>query len=157
MDEIMRTAARHGLAVVEDTAQALGAKCGTRYAGTFGDFGCFSFYKTKNLSTFEGGIIAVRDADRAERVRRLVNPQANKAAGFPEIGFNFRMPEPCALIGYEKLKLHWDQALVELGRVNERDGFYPYVAYQLPPFRKHAQHCPVAEAVALEVASRCMS
>ena len=155
MDAICEIATQHGLAVVEDTAQALGATYCGKYAGTFGDLGCFSFYKTKNLSTFEGGMITVNRGD-ARKVRCHVDPIANRLSGFPAVGHNFRMPEPCALIGYEKLKLHWDQALTELGRFREQDGFYPYVVYQTAAFRRLGitGHCPVAEQVAREIA-RC--
>lgn len=156
MDDVMKIAARHGLAVIEDAAQALGKDRNGRLAGTFGDFGCFSFYKTKALSTFEGGMIAVRDADRAEQLRCLVDPIANKASGFPVVGHNFRMPEPCALIGLERMKLHWDE-VSRFVPPTEKNGFYPYVAHELPPFQRFARHCPVAESLALEVAARCVS
>jgi dTDP-4-amino-4,6-dideoxygalactose transaminase len=155
MDVVCDIAQRHGLVVVEDAAQALGAMYDGRYAGTFGDLGCFSFYKTKNLSTFEGGLIAVNRGD-ATKVRCHVDPICNRLSGFPAVGHNFRMPEPCALIGYEKLKLHWEQALVELGRFTEQNGFYPYVVYQTDAFRRLGitGHCPVAEQIAKEIA-RC--
>lgn len=156
MQFITRIAVRHGLAVVEDTAQALGKYGKGRLAGTFGDFGCFSFYKTKALSTFEGGMIAVRDAERAEHVRCLVDPIVNRAAGFPVVGHNFRMPEPCALIGLERMKLHWWEIFAQ-SPPTEANGFYPYVAHELPAFRQFARYCPVAESAALEVRSRCKS
>lgn len=90
----------------------------------------------------------------ADRVRCQVDPIVNKRCGFPVVGHNFRMPEPCALIGYEKLKLHWNQAQAELSRVTERDGFYPYVVYQTEAFLRLGigGDCPVAERVAAEVA-----
>ena len=149
MQAISDLAERYGLIVVEDAAQALGAEYRGQYAGTIGELGCFSFYKTKNLSTFEGGMIAVQRGD-PERIRCLVDPIANKMAGFPCIGHNFRMPEPCALIGYEKLKLHWNQILADLGGYSEANGFYPYVVYQTEAFRKMGMtsYCPVAEGVA---------
>ncbi len=149
MNAILKIAERYSLTVVEDAAQALGVTYRTRYAGAIGDLGCFSFYKTKNLSTFEGGMIAVNRGD-ARRIRCLVDPIANREAGFPCFGHNFRMPEPCALIGLERVKLHWNQVLAELGRYSELDGYYPYVVYATGAFRNLGiiAHCPIAEGVA---------
>lgn len=63
-----------GIALIEDTAQALGASSGTRKIGTFGDFGCFSFYPNKNLGALgDGGAIWVADPAQAKRVRALRN------------------------------------------------------------------------------------
>ena len=101
------------------------------------------------------GMITVNRGD-ANNVRCHVDPITNRLAGFPSVGHNFRMPEPCALIGYENLKLHWDQALSELGCFTEQDAFYPYVVYQTAAFRRLeiSGNCPVAERVAREIA-RC--
>ena len=66
MDPILALAAEHGILVVEDTAQALGARYKGRRVGTLGDFGCFSFHTHKNISTLgEGGMLVVKDAERA--------------------------------------------------------------------------------------------
>jgi dTDP-4-amino-4,6-dideoxygalactose transaminase len=72
--EIMAIAAEHGLAVIEDAAQAIGARVdGTgRFAGTVGRFGCFSFYPTKNLGgAGDGGCVVSNDAAGADAVRSL--------------------------------------------------------------------------------------
>lgn len=153
MDKIMDIASKYGLKVVEDTAQSLGAEYKGKYAGTIGDIGCFSFYKTKNLSCFEGGMIVGGDEDK---IRCLVDPIINKQQGFPVIGHNFRMPEPCCLIGYERIKLHWDQILSELGKYSEKDGYYPYVIYELPSFSKYAKmgSCPNAERIS-QICKKC--
>lgn len=72
MPAILEVAARHGLRVIEDTAQAHGARLDGRRAGTFGDVGCFSFYPTKNLGAWgDGGAIVTADGALAERVRLL--------------------------------------------------------------------------------------
>ena len=147
MNALMDIAKEAGLCVVEDCAQSLGAKYDGQYLGTIGDIGCFSFYKTKNLSCFEGGMIVGGDT---AHIRTLVDPIANKAAGWPSVGYNFRMPEPCCLIGYEKVKLHWDQILSELGRYSEKDGYYPDVIYNLPCYShlNLSGTCPNAERAA---------
>ena len=72
MDPILDVARRHRLLVVEDAAQAHGARYKGRRVGGLGDLGCFSFYPSKNLSAAgEGGIIVTNDAERAEAARRL--------------------------------------------------------------------------------------
>lgn len=72
MDEIISLAKRLNISVIEDCAQAVGAKIGNRYVGTFGDIACFSFYPTKNLSTMgDGGAVAANNGQIADRIRRL--------------------------------------------------------------------------------------
>jgi dTDP-4-amino-4,6-dideoxygalactose transaminase len=72
LDEILALAARHGVAVIEDCAQAHGATHGGRKLGTFGDAAAFSFYPTKNLGAFgDAGAVATRDAALAARLRAL--------------------------------------------------------------------------------------
>jgi dTDP-4-amino-4,6-dideoxygalactose transaminase len=72
MHAILAVAREHGLRVVEDTAQAHGARLRGKRAGTFGDIGCFSFYPTKNLGAWgDGGAIVTDDGELADRVRLL--------------------------------------------------------------------------------------
>jgi acetyltransferase-like isoleucine patch superfamily enzyme len=72
LDGIMSVARRHGLAVIEDAAQAHGAEYKGRRAGSVGDLGCFSFYPAKNLGAYgEGGCVVTRDAGAAQTIRML--------------------------------------------------------------------------------------
>lgn len=72
MDELRSIADRHGLALVEDCAHAVGATYRGRAAGSIGDFGCFSFQSLKHISTLgQGGLITVADDDLAARLRTL--------------------------------------------------------------------------------------
>jgi dTDP-4-amino-4,6-dideoxygalactose transaminase len=71
MSAIMAIARRHDLRVIEDCAHALGATCGGRPVGTFGDAGFFSFQTLKPLNCYGGGMALVRDAAAAARVRAL--------------------------------------------------------------------------------------
>ena len=72
MTEIVKVAARHGLKVIEDCAQAHGAKWEGRKAGTFGDIAAFSFYPTKNLGALgDGGAVVTNDEALASSVRQL--------------------------------------------------------------------------------------
>ena len=72
MDPILALAKKHKLFVIEDTAQAPGAKYKDKRAGTLGDFGCFSFHTHKNISTLgEGGMLVVKDSELAKLVPGL--------------------------------------------------------------------------------------
>lgn len=92
MDPIWRIATQHGLAVVEDAAQAIGASYRGRKAGVLGVAGCFSFFPTKNLGgAGDGGLITTDDKDLAARLRRL--RVHGDAGGYQhrEVGINSRL------------------------------------------------------------------
>jgi len=92
MTAILAIAKRHGIAVIEDAAQAHGADLGGRRAGTFGDIGCFSFYPGKNLGACgEGGAVVTDRPDFAAAIRQLRDwGQAGKY-NHVRHGFNYRM------------------------------------------------------------------
>lgn len=74
LDAIMKVADRHGLKVIEDAAQAHGARWRGRRAGSIGDAGCFSFYPGKNLGAFgDAGAVVSQDEELIERIRMLAN------------------------------------------------------------------------------------
>lgn len=79
MDVIMDIARRHDLFVIEDAAQAFMASYKGRFLGTIGDFGCFSFHETKNLSMGEGGAIVLRDSRFNERAEILREKGTNRS------------------------------------------------------------------------------
>lgn len=92
MDQIRAVAARHGLAVVEDAAQAHGAQYKGRPVGSLGDLACFSFYPTKNLGAYgEGGMVVTDDADCAARIRMLRDWGQQSRYTHTLRGFNARM------------------------------------------------------------------
>ncbi|MBI3002055.1 MAG: DegT/DnrJ/EryC1/StrS family aminotransferase [candidate division NC10 bacterium] len=102
-------AARHGLALIEDAAQAVGAERGGRRAGSVGLAGCLSFYPTKNLAAYgDAGMLVTSDAGLAARVRRLRNPGARERYRHEEVGFNSRLDELQAAILRVKLR-HLDR------------------------------------------------
>ena len=111
MDPILTAAKKHGIPVIEDAAQALGAKDKGRQAGTMGTLGTFSFFPTKNLGALgEGGLVTTKDPDLAEKVRKL-RVHGAKVKYFHEmIGGNFRLHELQAAFLRVKLR-HLDQAL----------------------------------------------
>jgi len=101
---IGKSAARHGLAVIEDCAQASGAEWRTRKVGSFGRAGCFSFFPTKNLGAIgDGGMIVTSDAELAARLRRLRQYGWDDAREPREIGVNSRLDALQAAILAAKL------------------------------------------------------
>ncbi|MEY4699850.1 MAG: hypothetical protein RL326_37 [Pseudomonadota bacterium] len=92
MDLVTRFAKRHNLAIVEDTAQAHGARWNGRRAGTFGDVGCFSFYPGKNLGAYGDGGAVVMNAEKLyKQVRKLRNYGSEIKYQHPEKGMNSRL------------------------------------------------------------------
>lgn len=105
MDPIIQLCSEYGLRLVEDCAQAHGAMYKGRMAGSFGDFGCFSFYPTKNLGALgDGGAVVCSDAQLDERVRMLRNYGSSKKYYNEVIGFNSRLDEMQAAFLTVKLK-----------------------------------------------------
>jgi len=92
MDPILAVARGHNLVVIEDAAQAIGSRYGGRYTGTFGEYGCFSFFPSKNLGgAGDGGMITTNDAAIAERLQML-RVHGSKQKYFHEmIGTNSRL------------------------------------------------------------------
>lgn len=92
MDPIMEIANRHGLAVIEDAAQAHGAEYEGRRAGSIGMAGCFSFYPGKNLGAYgEGGAVTTSDDELARTVRMLRDWGAEDKYHHVLKGFNYRL------------------------------------------------------------------
>lgn len=105
----------HGLRLIEDTAQGLGARAlSGGMAGTVGDLGCYSFFSKKQLSVGEGGMVVTADPDLAAKVRLLrshgmTSVTWDRHLGYAEtydvvdIGFNFRMDEPHAALALSRI------------------------------------------------------
>ncbi len=92
MDPIMQTARRRGLVVIEDAAQAHGAKYKGRAVGSIGDMGCFSFYPGKNLGAYgEGGAVTTSNPEYAKTVRMLRDWGQDRKYHHSLRGFNYRM------------------------------------------------------------------
>ncbi|MCR5790352.1 MAG: dTDP-4-amino-4,6-dideoxygalactose transaminase [Lachnospiraceae bacterium] len=82
MDPIMATAKKHGLIVIEDAAQAIQAFYKEQALGSIGDFGCFSFHETKNLSMGEGGALLIRDPSMIEKAEIIREKGTNRSKFF---------------------------------------------------------------------------
>jgi dTDP-4-amino-4,6-dideoxygalactose transaminase len=112
---ISAVAQRHGLALIEDAAQAHGARINGHAAGSFGT-GCFSLYATKNITTGEGGLITTNDPALAQRLRRLRSHGESERYNSVELGFNYRLTDIAAAIGLAQLQRL--DAFTELRRRN---------------------------------------
>lgn len=106
MTAIMKIARKHKLKVVEDVAQAHGASWKGKKAGTFGDFGCFSFYPTKNLGAYgDGGMVVTNSATLAKKILTLRNlGHISFHADHSELGWTSRLDELQACVLEIKLK-----------------------------------------------------
>jgi len=105
MDPILEIADRHGIAVIEDAAQAIGAEYKGRRAGAMGRYGCFSFFPSKNLGgAGDGGLVTTRDASLAERLRVLRMHGSKPKYYHSLIGGNFRFDALQAAVINVKLR-----------------------------------------------------
>jgi len=105
MDPILELARRRGLAVIEDAAEAHGARYRGRIVGGLGAVGCFSFYGNKLITTGEGGICVTDDAALAERLRLLRDHGMDPKRPYwhETVGFNYRMTNLQAAVGVAQM------------------------------------------------------
>lgn len=103
MPALQRLAEQHGLALFEDAAQAHGASLDGRRVGTFGTFGMFSLYPTKNMTSGEGGMVSTGDAEVERNLRLLRNQGMERQYENEIVGFNARMTNLHAAIGRVQL------------------------------------------------------
>lgn len=104
---IVEVAKRHGVAVIEDAAEAVGAQIGERKAGSFGDLGVFSFHGSKTLTTGEGGLLVTNDTplfERAQVLRDHGRRPGDKAFFNREVAFKYKMSSMQAALGLAQLE-----------------------------------------------------
>jgi dTDP-4-amino-4,6-dideoxygalactose transaminase len=105
MKPVKTVARRHGLSVIEDAAQAIGAEYRGRRAGSLGDMGCFSFYPSKNLGCFgDGGIVTTDNRRTAERLKMLRVHGSRSQYLHTVVGTNSRLDEIQAAVLRVKIK-----------------------------------------------------
>jgi dTDP-4-amino-4,6-dideoxygalactose transaminase len=105
MREILRIAKKHKLKVIEDCAQAFGARIGNKAVGSIGDAGCFSFYPSKNLGGYgDGGMVTINYPKTAALIRELRNHGSRVAYRHKRVGYNSRLDEMQAGILLVKLR-----------------------------------------------------
>ncbi len=117
MDPLLQLAAKHGLHVIEDAAQAIGADYHGKRAGSMGLAGCFSFFPSKNLGAYgEGGIITTNDENLADRMKIIRNQGAHPKYNHSILGGNFRLDAIQAAI--LRVKLDYLESWTEKRRNN---------------------------------------
>lgn len=105
MDPVMEIARRHKLFVIEDAAQAIGAEYKGRRAGSIGEFGCFSFFPSKNLGGFgDGGMVTTNNPELADKLKLLRNHGYRPKYYNKVVGGNFRLDAIQATVLRVKLK-----------------------------------------------------
>lgn len=106
MERIAELASQHGIAVIEDAAEAHGARYRGKRAGSLGTLGTFSFYGNKILTTGEGGMVTTNDDTLAAQVRLLKGQgmDPDRRYWFPQLGYNYRMTNVAAAIGVAQLE-----------------------------------------------------
>lgn len=116
MRKIKKIASDHDLKIIEDCAHAIGAKYENMHVGTIGDVGCFSFFATKNMTTFEGGMITTDSKEVAKKsfelrshgiTRNVSDRYKSKAPWIYDViepGYNYKMDEIRAVLGSSQLK-----------------------------------------------------
>ncbi|MBM3260190.1 MAG: DegT/DnrJ/EryC1/StrS family aminotransferase [Candidatus Sericytochromatia bacterium] len=158
MDGLMALARAHDLFVVEDCAQATGARCGDQFVGTIGTIGCFSFFPTKNLGApGDGGMCLTDDLALAETLRMLRSHGWKRKYYQELLGINSRLDEVHAAIlrlklprleGWnlrrQALAARYDQLLAEVPGV----GLPGRVPGTTPVFHQYTVRVPARDAVA---------
>lgn len=105
MDPILATAKKHGLVVIEDAAQAIGAEYKGKRAGSLGDYGCFSFFPSKNLGCFgDGGLVITPSEEKSKKLKNLRNHGMDPKYYHSLIGGNFRLDALQAAVIAVKIK-----------------------------------------------------
>lgn len=141
MDAIMAIGRRRGIRVIEDCAQAAGARYRGKPVGGFGDIACFSFYPTKNLGAIgDGGLVLARERELASRVRRVRQYGWDEKRNTHEIGVNSRLDPLQAAILRVKL-MHLDADNARRAAVAARyDQAFAGLPLTLPAARKDCSH-----------------
>lgn len=156
MDALCEIAERHGLHIIEDCAHAVESEYKGRKVGTFGDFGCFSFYVTKNVAAGEGGMVLARREEDAARIKMLALHGMSKDAwkrfsddGYKhyqvvECGFKYNMMDLQAAIGIHQLarvETNWTRRQEIWTRYMEAFADLPIELPAAPePGTRHAYH-----------------
>jgi perosamine synthetase len=143
MDALVGIAGTRRMHLVEDAAQAHGARFLQQAAGAFG-VGCFSFYATKNITTGEGGMVTTRDADLADRLRLIRNHGMRTRYEYEVVGHNYRMTDLAAAVGIPQLARYPEQVerrRRNAARLTERlEGLPGLVLPRVMTGREHVWH-----------------
>jgi perosamine synthetase len=121
MDAVVAKAKAHGIAVIEDAAEAAFSRFDGKHAGTMGSVGTFSLHATKTITTGEGGLVVTNDRDLASRMRiiRDHGMRPDKRYWHDVVGFNYRLTNLQAAIGCAQLE-HLDEIIADRRRIHAR-------------------------------------
>lgn len=143
MDEIMKIAKEHDLAVIEDCAQAIGSEYRGRRVGSIGNIGAFSFYQSKNMTTGEGGMVTTNDESLYRRAKLFIEHGSEERYYHTILGWNYRMTELQAALGVAQLsrieelnKAREQIAKIYTEELESLDG----QLLTLPKPKKHVKH-----------------
>jgi len=139
--EVAAVCARHGLPLIEDCAQAVGAMYSGRPVGAFGTIAAYSFYATKNVAAGEGGAVVTADASLAEHVRKFINHGKTAPYAHELVGYNYRMSDLHAALALDQLE-HFE-TLFERRQANARtlrEALRPHAAVSMPRVAAQAGH-----------------
>lgn len=155
MDALQRLAEHHRLTIVEDCAHAIEARYGDRAVGTLGDFGCFSFHATKNLTTGDGGMLLAHRPDLAQHARILAlhgidrdawQREADAMADYEVVGcgYKYRMNDLQAALGLsqlQRLMTNWQRRRALWQLYQDALAELPVTLPAEPaPYTRHAYH-----------------
>ena len=149
MDRILAIADQHGVPVIEDAAQAHGARYRGKRVGQFGEIACFSFYPSKNLGAYgEGGALITNDESIAHRARTLRDQAQTQKYLHDELGYNYRMDSFQGAVLSVKLKHLDDWNAARVDRARHYSELLKDSSYKLPahvPDSECVWHCYVIE------------
>jgi len=156
MDALCDIAKKHNLKIIEDCAHAIETEYKGRKAGTFGDFGCFSFYVTKNVVTGEGGMVVAKNEEDIARIKMLAlhgmsrdawkrfSDEGYKHYYVVECGYKYNMMDLQAAIGIHQLKrveANWQKRQQVWQTYNEAFSDLPVgLPAPVEPNTRHAYH-----------------
>lgn len=141
MDPILEIARSHNLIVIEDAAQAIGARYKDAKAGSLGDFGCFSFFPSKNLGCAGDGGMAVTKKSEYETQLRMLRVHGWKKKYHPEIiGYNSRLATIQAAVLLVKFDYLHDWTQARIAHASKYDEAFAGTAIKTPLVRDYAYH-----------------
>jgi len=153
-DEILPVAKKHGLKVIDDSCEALGARYKGEMVGRFGDAAAFAFYPNKQMTTGEGGIIVTNDDELAALARSMRNQGRGSMGAWlkhERLGYNYRLNEMSAALGVTQLA-RIDRLLAKRRQVAEtyNEALASVEGLRLPVVRSHVDMSWFVYVVTLE-------
>ena len=141
MDEVLSLAKKYNLKVIEDCAHAIESSYNGKPAGTLGDFGCFSFYSTKNITTVEGGMVVAKQKKDLDKIRVLSLHGMDKDAWSRYSNFGYKHYD--VIFSGFKYNLTDVQASIGIEQLKKIDNFYSIRTKIWDYYQNELTNCPV--------------